>query len=349
MTARAPAPPPAVAAGAAPWASGLSRVVRAREFGTFALVLIVFLAATIRNHDFASSGSVQQLLVGASLVALLSVGETMVLVTRNVDLSVGSVLGLSAFVVGDLFRTDHIPVWSGFVIAIAIGALVGAVNGLITTLVKVPSLVVTLAMLYIIRGLDSKLVNGNIVVPAQVPHAFVEVGYKTVLGIPYLAIIVAVVVIIVGYAMRTFRPAREMYAIGSNPEAAMLAGIPQGRRVFVAFLTSGALAGLGGALFLALFAQVDNSAGLGYELNVIAAAVVGGVAIFGGSGTVVGAALGALLLNTIQQGLVAVRSSSFWDEAIAGALLLLAISIDRWLSLRTARRLQSAQGAHRDL
>ena len=353
MTAHAPAPPPAVTAGSArngsAWASGLSRFVRAREFGTLALVIIVFLAATIRNNDFASSGSVQQLLVGASLVALLSVGETLVLVTRNVDLSVGSVLGLCAFVVGNLFRTEHIPVWSGFVIAIALGALVGAINGLITTVVKVPSLVVTLAMLYIIRGLDSKLVNGNIVVPAQVPHAFVEVGYQTVLGIPWLAIIVAVVVAITGYAMRTFRPCRDLYAIGSNPEAAMLAGIPRGRRVFMAFLTSGALAGLGGALFLALFAQVDNSAGIGYELNVIAAAVVGGVAIFGGSGTVIGAALGALLLNTIEQGLVAVRSSSYWSEAIAGALLLLAIGVDRWLSLRVARRLRSTEGAHRDL
>ena len=216
---------------------------------------------TLKNHDFASASSIQQLLVGASLVALLAVGETMVLVTRNVDLSVGSTLGLCAFVVGNLFRTEHIPVWSGFVIAIALGALVGAINGLITVVVKVPSLVVTLAMLYIIRGLDSKLVNGSIVVPSQVPHAFVDVGFKTVLGIPYLAIIVAVVVIIVGYAMRTFRPAREMYAIGSSPEAAMLAGIPSGRRVFIAFVTSGALAGLGGSLFLALFAQVDISAG----------------------------------------------------------------------------------------
>ena len=327
----------------------LARFLRMREAGTLALVLLVFLLTTLKNHNFASSSSIQQLLVGASLIALLGVGETMVMVTRNIDLSVGSTLGLSAFVVGDLFRSQHIPVWSGFVIAIALGAVVGAVNGAITTLVRVPSLVVTLAMLYIIRGLDSKLVNGNIVVPGQVPHAFIEVGYETVLGIPWLAIIVAVVVAIVGYAMRTFRPARELYAIGSNPDAAALAGIPSARRVFVAFVTSGALAGLGGALFLALFAQVDNSAGLGYELNVVAAAVVGGVAIFGGSGTVVGAALGALLLNTIQQGLVAVRSSSFWDEAIAGGMLLAAISIDRLLALRVARSLRSAEGAHREL
>jgi rhamnose transport system permease protein len=333
----------------APGLPRMARLLRAREAGTLALVLVVFLVTTLKNHNFASSGSVQQLLVGASLVALLGVGETMVLVTRNVDLSVGSTLGLCAFVVGDLFRSQHIPVWSGFVIAIALGAAVGAVNGAITTLVRVPSLVVTLAMLYIIRGLDSKLVNGNIVTTGQVPHAFIEVGYETLFGIPWLAIIVAVVVAIVGYVMRTFRPARELYAIGSNPAAAALAGIPSARRVFVAFVTSGALAGLGGALFLALFAQVDNSAGVGYELNVIAAAVVGGVAIFGGSGTVVGAALGALLLNTIQQGLVAVRISSFWNEAIAGGMLLLAISIDRLLALRVARSLRSAEGAHREL
>jgi len=327
----------------------LGRFLRAREAGTLALVLLVFVATTIKNHNFASAGSIQQLLVGASLVALLAVGETMVIVTRNIDLSVGSVLGLSAFVVGDLFRTEHIPVWLGFVIAIAIGAAAGAINGLITTLVRVPSLVVTLAMLYIIRGLDSKLVNGDIVVPSQVPHAFIEVGYRTLFGIPWLAIIVAVVVAVVGYAMRAFRPCRELYAIGSNPEAALLAGIPSGRRVFAAFVTSGALAGLGGALFLALFAQVDNSAGVGYELNVVAAAVVGGVAIFGGSGSVVGAGLGALLLNTIQQSLVAVRSSSFWNEAIAGGLLLAAIAIDRYLALRVARSLRSAEGAHREL
>jgi rhamnose transport system permease protein len=333
----------------APGLPRMARYLRAREAGTLALVLVVFLATTLKNHNFASGSSVQQLLVGASLIALLGVGETMVIVTRNIDLSVGSTLGLCAFVVGNLFRTEGIPVWSGFVIAIALGATVGAINGAITTLVRVPSLVVTLAMLYIIRGLDSKLVNGSIVVPSQVPHAFITVGYQTVFGIPWLAIIVAVVVAIVGYAMRTFRPARELYAIGSNPDAAALAGIPSAKRVFLAFVTSGALAGLGGALFLALFAQVDNSAGLGYELNVVAAAVVGGVAIFGGSGTVVGAALGALLLNTIQQSLVALRISSFWDEAIAGGLLLAAISIDRLLTLRVARSLRSAEGAHREL
>ena len=149
--------------------------------------------------------------------------------------------------------------------------------------------------------------------------------------------------------MRSFRSSRDLYGIGSNPDAAVLAGIPAGRRVFTAFLISGSLAGLAGALFLALHAQIDVSGGTGYELAVIAAVVVGGVAIFGGSGTVLGAALGAVLLNTINQALVASRISAFWNGAIAGGLLLAAIAFDRWLSLRVARSLQSAEGAHRDL
>ncbi|HEY3867888.1 MAG TPA: ABC transporter permease [Actinocrinis sp.] len=330
-------------------AGRLSTLLRAREAGIALLIVVVVAVTAVNNHDFLSASSVQQLLTGAALIALLGVGETLVLVTRNVDLSVGSVLGLSAYVVGDLFKNDHIPVLLGFVIAILIGTAAGALNGFIVTVLRVPSLVITLAMLYVIRGVDSLLVNGKTVDPSAIPSAFTEVGYRTVLGVPWLAIIVVVVVAVAGYAMRSFRSSRELYAIGSNPDAANLAGVPIGRRVFTSFVISGSLAGLAGALFLALHAQVDNSAGLGYELTVVAAVVVGGVAIFGGSGTVVGAALGALLLNTINQALVASRISAFYNEAIAGALLLAAIGVDRWLSLRVTRSLTSAQGAHRDV
>jgi rhamnose transport system permease protein len=214
---------------------------------------------------------------------------------------------------------------------------------------RVPSLVVTLGMLYVIRGIDGVIVSGDRIDPDSIPKAFTAVGYRNLLGIPWLAIIVAVVVVVVGYAMRSYRASRDLYAIGSNPDAAALAGIPIEQRVFSAFAISGALAGLAGALFLALHTQIDNSGGLGYELTVISAVVVGGVAIFGGSGTVVGAALGAVLLNTINQALVASRVSAFWNQAIAGALMLAAIAFDRWLVLRVTKSLQSAEGAHRDL
>jgi rhamnose transport system permease protein len=328
----------------------LESLLRARELGIALAIIIVFALTTLNNHAFASAGSIQQLLSGAALIALLGVGETLVIITRNVDLSIGSIVGLSAYIVGDLFKHYHqMPVLLGFVAAIAVGAAIGAINGLITTVARVPSLVVTLAMLYIVRGIDGLLVNGVTIDPVSIPGAFTAVGYRTLFGIPWLAIIVALVVAGAGYAMRSFRSSRDLYGIGSNPDAAALAGIPTGRRVFTAFLISGALAGLAGALFLSLHAQIDVSGGTGYELNVIAAVVVGGVAIFGGSGTVLGAALGAVLLNTINQALVATRVSSFWNEAIAGGMLLAAIAFDRWLSLRVARSLKSAEGAHRDI
>ena len=325
-------------------------LLRAREVGIGVVLLLVFGITTLHNHNFATANSVQQLLAGAALIAMLGVGETLVIVTRNVDLSVGSTVGLSAYIVGDLFK-DHpgTPVILGFVVGIAVGAVIGAVNGFVTAALRVPSLVVTLAMLYIIRGVDGLIVNGVIITSSNVPNAFIAIGFRTIAGIPWLAIIAFAVVVIVAYAMRSFRSGRDLYAIGSNPEAAALAGVPVARRVFTAFVISGSLAGLAGALFLALHAEVDVTGGTGYELLVVAAVVVGGVAIFGGSGTVVGAALGALLLNTINQALVASRVSAFWNEAIAGALLLLAIAFDRWLSLRVARGLRSAEGAHRDL
>ena len=330
--------------------AGVQALLRARELGIGIVILVVFAATTINNHAFAHAASIQQLLTGAALIALLGVGETLVIVTRNVDLSVGSVVGLSAYVVGMTFKDHpHMPVILGFLLGIAVGAVVGAINGLVTTVARVPSLVVTLAALYIVRGIDGVIVNGVTIDPSSVPHTFQEVGYRTIFGVPWLAIIVAVIVAIVGYAMRSFRACRDLYAIGSNPEAAELAGIPAGRRVFTAFVVSGSLAGLAGALFLALHAQVDVTGGSGYELTVVAAVVVGGVAIFGGSGTVLGAALGAVLLNTINQALVASKISAFWNDAIAGALLLAAIAFDRWLSLRVTRSLQSEEGAHRDV
>jgi rhamnose transport system permease protein len=321
-------------------------LLRAREFGIALLIVLVVAGTAVYNHEFVSRNSIEQLLGGAALIALLGVGETLVIVTRNVDLSVGSVLGLAAYVVGDLFKYQHLPVWAGFAVGILVGAACGAVNGFVVAVLRVPSLVVTLGMLYVIRGIDGVIVNGDRIDPDSIPGSFTAVGYRDLLGVPWLAIIVIVVVAIAGYAMRSYRSSRDLYAIGSNPDAAALAGIPIQRRIFTAFLISGTIAGAAGALFLALHTQIDNSGGLGYELTVVAACVVGGVAIFGGSGTVVGAALGALLLNTINQALVASRISAFWNMAIAGALLLAAIAFDRWLLLRNTRRLKSAEGAH---
>jgi rhamnose transport system permease protein len=305
------------------------RVFRIRESGII-VVLIVFVAITVSIEPrFASQQEVQFILANTTIFALLALGETMVIVSRNVDLSIGSVVGLSAYVSASLFGKIHgIPIVVVFLVGL--GIAIG----------RVPSLVVTLATLYIVRGLDILIVGGNEVVAQTLPNAFIEIPRAGVYGVPYLAIVIAVVIGVGAYYLRSYRSGRELYAIGSNPEAARLAGIPVGRRVFTAFAVSGAIAGVAGVLWAAQYQTVDSNAGTGYELTVIASVVVGGVAIFGGSGSAVGAAIGALLLQTINSALYVLGISPFWDQAIAGALLLAAITLDRIISLRLTAALR---------
>ena len=277
---------------------------------------------------------------------MLAIGETIVIVTRNVDLSIGSVLGISAYATGVLYRHHpHVSLAVVFLVALAIGVACGVVNGLIVTVARVPSLVVTLGTLYMIRGIDGAWAGGNQVNASMLPNSFNKIGYGTFADVPYLGIIAIVAVVIATYAMRSFRTARDFYAIGSDPDAARLAGIPVGSRVFLAFVLSGAIAGLAGAFWLSLYGSVDAIAGVGYEFQVIAAVVVGGVAIFGGSGTVFGAALGALLLNTIYSALVVVNVSSFWSQAFAGGLLIAAIAFDRLIAVSVAPALRTRRRA----
>jgi rhamnose transport system permease protein len=317
-------------------------LLRFRELGIVLALVIVVGATTIDNHRFLSLTNVQQILSGAAIIALLAIGETIVVITRNVDLSIGSVLGISAYATGVLYvHHPHVSLVVVFLLAIGIGVACGVVNGLVVTVARVPSLVVTLGTLYIIRGIDGAWAGGNQVNASMLPNAFNKIGYGTLAGVPYLAIIAIVAVGIATYAMRSFRTARDFYAIGSQPEAARLAGIPVGQRVFLAFVLSGAIAGFAGAVWLSLYGSVDAIAGVGYEFQVIAAVVVGGVAIFGGSGTVLGAALGALLLNTINSALVVVNVSSFWSQALAGGLLVGAIAFDRLIAVRVAPALRT--------
>jgi rhamnose transport system permease protein len=321
-------------------------LLRFRELGIIVALVLVVAAATADNPRFLSVTNVQQVLSGAAIIALLAIGETIVIVTRNVDLSIGSVLGISAYATGVLYvHHPHVPLVIVFLLALGIGVACGVVNGLIVTVARVPSLVVTLGTLYIIRGIDGAWAGGNQVNASMLPNSFNKIGYGDVLGVPYLAIIAIVAVGIATYAMRSFRTARDFYAIGSDPDAARLAGIPVGARVFLAFVLSGAIAGLAGAVWLSYYGSVDAIAGVGYEFQVIAAVVVGGVAIFGGSGTVLGAAIGAVLLNTIYSALVVVNVSSFWSQAFSGALLVGAIAFDRLIAVRVAPALRARRRA----
>jgi rhamnose transport system permease protein len=323
-------------------------VFRVRELGIVGALALLIAVTAVLEPRFVHADSLRNLALNAAIFAIVAAGETLVIVTRNVDLSVGSVLGLAAFMAGDLLSNHPgLPIPVVIVAGMGLGAACGALNGILVTFGRVPALVVTLGTLYVFRGLAFLWTNGRQVNAETLPDSFLSIGTGTILGIPTLALIALVVVLLVGQWMRDYRAGRQLYAVGSSPDAARLAGVRSGRLVMGAFIASGALAGLGGVLFTARFGTVDATAGTGYELTVIAAAVVGGVPIFGGAGTVYGAALGALLLGTITSSLIVLKVAAFWQQAAVGALLLLAIAIDRFVGLRleAALRQRSARRA----
>ncbi|GAA1406387.1 ABC transporter permease [Catellatospora coxensis] len=317
------------------------RAFAVRELGIALALVLLVVTTTVVNPRFLSAQNLKDLLLGSTILAILAVGQAVVVITRNVDLSIGSILGLSAFATGAVFvAVPGLPIPLMLVIGTALGAVLGAVNGGLIAAARVPALVVTLGTLYMFRGVDYMWATGRQINAADMPAAFLGMGTATVLGVPVLALFAAAVLVAVGYVLRNHRSGRELYAIGSDPAAARLSGIPSGRRVFYAFVTSGALAGLAGVLHAARFGTLDANAGLGTELNVVAAVVVGGVAIFGGSGSVYGAALGAVLLTTIRAALPVLGINPFWQDAAVGALILAAIGLDRALSARVARSLR---------
>lgn len=323
-------------------------VLKVRELAIAAVLILMLGATQLDNGSFLSVQGVKDLLLNAAILVLVATGEAVVVITRNVDLSVGSVLGISAFAAGDFLQGGGNPLLA-VLIAVAVGLAFGLLNGLLVSMGQVPALVVTLGTLYIIRGIDSIWVGSREITANALPHSFSAFGYEGASFVPYLVLPAAAVLAAVAYCLRSYRSGRELYALGSSPEAARLAGVPVRKRLLVAYLACGGLAGLAGALYLARFGNVDSGTGTGYELTVVSAVVVGGVAFTGGSGSVYGAALGAVLLTSINSVLPAIGVSSVWELAIDGFLLLAAIAVDRLVALRVARVLRKRAAAARSV
>jgi rhamnose transport system permease protein len=324
---------------------GIGGFARARETGILLALVILVVAATVINPRFLfSTDGFRDLLLTPSILLLVAVGQAIVIITRNVDLSVGSTLGLTAYLTGRLFLDfPGIPIPLVFLAGILFGGVLGLINGALVAFARVPSLVITLGTLYAFRGINVLWTGSNRVNASDMPDDFLRLGTQTLLYIPVLTIIALVVLILAGWYLRNFRGGRELYAIGSDPAAANLYGLKVTQRVLVAFVVCGALAGLAGVLFAARYGTINSQAGSGFELDAVGAAVIGGVAIFGGSGTVWGAAIGAYLLYTINRALPIFGVQDFWQRAVVGVLILGAIVLDRLLALRTTRKLVEAR------
>jgi rhamnose transport system permease protein len=316
-------------------------MLRSREGSLVVLIALLTLVTTSLNPRFVSPQSLKDLMLNVSIIALLVLGQTVIILMRQIDLSISSIVGITAFLSGTLFiHYPGIPTVTVILIAILAGLLLGAGNAALIAWGKIPALITTLGTLYIFRGANYAWVHGRQVNAVNIPGSFLAIGTSTFAGIPILTWIVLVLLFVFSVGLRQYRVGREFYAIGSNPTAAVLAGISVSRRLATGFIISGAIAGLAGALWLARFGTVDATAAEGIELTVITSTVVGGVAITGGVGTVIGAVLGALLLSVFSSTLVFLRVPSFWQQAFQGAMLLLAIAADAYLARRHALRLR---------
>lgn len=280
-----------------------------------------------------------------AIVAVLAVGQTLVVLTRNVDLSVGSVVGLVAYGVGTILGSaGDLPPPLVVAMCVALGGLLGAANGVIVAWGRVPAIVTTLGTLAIFRVMLVELSGSRTVTTDSLPAWLVDLPRTDLISIGDLDIrplvVIAIAVAIAFQLVLRYLPfGRRLFAVGSNPDAAALMGMPVQRDVFLAFTLSGALAGLAGFMFLSRFGNITVAAGLGLELQAVAAVVVGGVNIFGGVGSIGGAVIGAFLIDLLQQSLTRMPSvSEFVRDAILGALILLAVASDKVLlaRLRTA-------------
>lgn len=322
-------------------------VARSRETGIFLALALVVVATTVKNPEFLFSGDGwRDLLLTPAIVAVVAIGQAVVIISRNVDLSVGSIVGLTAYLVGSLFVAfPGFPVPLMFLVGMAFGGLLGLVNGALVAFGRVPAMVITLGTLYAYRGINVVWTGSNRINASDMPDDFLNLGTQQLLTIPVLTILAVAILAMVGWYMANTRGGREFYAIGSDPDAAELYGLAKAKRVLMAFVASGAASGLGGVLFAARYGTINSQVGDGFELQAIGAAVIGGVAIVGGSGTVLGAVFGAYLLLTINRALPVLGIPDFWQRAVVGALIIGAIILDRVLANRQAKRLMADRSA----
>ncbi len=316
----------------------LETIVRFREVGILFFIALLALAVSLRSPAFLTVGNFETILLTISILVIVAMGQMMIIITRGIDLSVGSMIGLTAMMVSfTVVALPGIGPIGALLLGMGLGAVLGGINGAIIAFGGVPPIITTLGTLSIYRGLIFLYSQGTWINAFELPIWFRQLTKSTPLGLPNIVLFAALVALLIYLFLNHTRLGRDIYAVGSNPAAARFAGIEVQRIIFLVYLMSGLLCGLAGVLWASRFEAAQTNTALGFELQTIAASVVGGVNIFGGSGTVFGVILGALLLGIIDNALTLVRISPFWQLAAQGLLILLAVIVDSAILRRLQR------------
>lgn len=326
---------PAANADRSPRVAAASRVrgvLAAREAGLAGVLVLLVVFLALRSPYFLTSGNL--IVVGrqASLSLLIAVGMTFVILAGGIDLSVGSTVALVSILTGEFMVNLNLPPLLAAGLALVCGVLVGLVNGVIVATTAIPPFVVTLGMLAVARGLALGITQGQTI--SGLPAPFLVLGQGSLAGIPIPIWIAAGVAVVAHLVLSRTRFGRNVFFVGSNEQAAVLSGIRVRRTKIIIFAIAAGLAGLEAVIETARLSVGQPSAGNGYELVAIGAVVIGGASLFGGEGSILGTVLGTLLLALIQNGLILLGISAYWQQVFSGVIIVAAVALNIWRQRR---------------
>jgi rhamnose transport system permease protein len=319
----------AAAALAAPRQRGFGRLaLRFRVSGVLAFLVLLGAVFAVLSPQFLTPQNLSAIISNAAILAIVAAAQAVVLLTRNLDVSVGSIMGFAAYITAD-FAAQHQGIGPVLVLLpLLIGGVLGAINGLLVAYGGVSPLIATLGTMSLYRGMTYIYAHGQEVTASRLPRWMIESVDLRIGGFPALVLLSALLVVLLAVFLRFYPTGRRIYAVGSNPPASAFFGLRTERIVLFAYVLTGVLCGLAGFLYAARVGTVTVILASGWELTSLAAAVIGGVSVTGGSGTVIGAALGAVVLATIDNGLVLLRVPEFWRMFIQGSAIVAAATAD---------------------
>lgn len=305
------------------------RITSFRETTVILIIIIIGFALSFLSKHFFTIDNIISIAIGLAAEGIVVVGMTFALVSGGLDFSVGSVLSLSGVIVGALF-VDGMNIWLACIFAIIAGMIFGALNGFFVGKVGLNPFITTVATLGIARGTSYVLTQGSPISLLNVPKSFTFIGQGKLLGIPFIVVIFIVIAVLSDFMMRRSEPLRKVFYIGSNERAAVLSGINTVKTKILVYIFISFLASIAGLLSIARFGVATPAAGLGADVSMksISAAIIGGVSLSGGEGTIFGAVLGVILLNLINNGLILLNIPIYWQDLINGVILIIAVTID---------------------
>jgi ribose transport system permease protein len=309
------------------------KALRMRETGLILIILALFIAMSFASPYFLSWTNMRAMAMAFAVEGIVVVGMTILLISGGIDLSVGSVTALAMVIAGLLFLNGMDP-WLASGIAIVACTAIGAIMGFFVTKVGLHHFIVSLAIMVIARGLCLLGTGGRPLGLYELPESFKFIGQGSIGPIPIVLVVFVVVVVAFDFMLRRTTMFRKVFYTGSNAKAAAYSGIQTKQVIFATTTLCSALCGIAGIIYMARFGSAQPTFGIGMELNVIAAAVIGGASLSGGTGTIFGAILGTILLSVVSSSLALLDVSVYWQDIIRGSILLSAVTIDHYLNKR---------------